>query len=160
MARARSLALAGLAVAAAGCGDAPPAELDGLWSANQAACAAGVGVRFTADAIEAVYARQRETLFEHPQYDVIGQGDDFRVRITYALPRMAGGAHDPGAHGVLVLARSGDGGVAPAMHNLVDGRTGAARLRIADDPARSVLTLRPCAAHPWDDQGLRGRAAV
>ena len=38
-----------------------------------------------------------------------------------------------GAHGVVVLMRTNDGRISPEMHNLVDGRTGAARTRIVDD---------------------------
>lgn len=158
MARAGTLtALIGIALTAAGCSAArPPEELSGLWSAGPAACAAGVGVRFNADAIEVVYARQTEVLFERPRYHVEDGGDDFRVRILYDLPRMAGGARSLGAHGVLILARQADGSIAPETHNLLDARTGAARLRIADDPAQTALTLAPCGAHPWR-QGLRGR---
>ena len=151
------LAVLGLALAAASCSGAkPPAELSGLWSAGPAACEAGVGVRFEADAIEVVYERQSETLFANPRYQMERGGDNFRIRITYDLPRMAGGARSLGAHGVLVLARGNDGRIAPEMHNLVDGRTGAARTRIVDDPAVTALTLQPCGAHPWRE-GLRGR---
>jgi hypothetical protein len=144
---------------ATGCsgGSQPPAELAGLWSAGPAACAAGVGVRFGPRAIEAVYEEQRETLFERPRYRVEGLGENFRVRITYALPRLPGGARSLGAHGVIVMVRRGVG-VVPAAHNLMDGRTGSARLRIANDAAIRALTLTPCGAHPWREQ-LRGRAA-
>ncbi len=159
MARARRfIAWLGLSVAAA-CGAAPPpAELNGLWSAGQAACAAGVGVRFGAEAIEAVYADERETLFVHPRYAVEEVGREFRVRITYELPHMPGGARSAGAHGVVVLAREGHT-LAPVSHNLIDGITGAARLRIAEDPVDSVLTLTPCAGHPWRED-LRGRTQL
>ncbi len=156
MARIR-FAVLGVVLAAAGCGGAaPPTELAGLWSAGAAACAAGVGVRFERDAILAVYDRQAETLFAKPRYQIIAPGDDFRVRIEYRLPRMAGGARSVGARGVLVLARRGEG-LAPATHNLADGRTGAVRLRVADDPAAALLTLIPCGDHPWRE-GLRGRS--
>lgn len=146
-----------VALALSACGRAnPPAELWGLWSAGDAACAAGVGVRFGADAIAAVYQHQRETLFKHPIYEVETAGDRFRVRILYELPDQAGGARSVGAHGVLVLARDGTG-LAVASHNLLDPRTGAARVRINDDPAVSLLTLEPCGDHPWRE-GLRGRS--
>jgi hypothetical protein len=69
---------------------------------------------------------------------------------------MAGGAHTLGARGVLVLARQPDGSISPERHTLIDGRTGAARARIIDDPA-AVLLLQPCGAHPWREE-LRGRA--
>lgn len=158
MARAGTLtALIGMALTAASCSAArPPEELHGLWSAGPAACAAGVGVRFNADAIEVIYERQTEVLFARPRYHVEAGGDDFRVRIRYDLPHMPGGARSLGAHGVLILARQADGSIAPETHTLVDVRTGAARLRIADDPARTVLTLEPCGAHPWRE-ALRGR---
>jgi hypothetical protein len=140
------------------CGTPPaaPPELSGLWSAEPAACAAGVGVRFKADAIEVVYAEETATLFARPRYQPESIGGTFRVRITYELPRLVGGAHVAGAHGVVVLARQPDGGIAPVMHSIVDARTGASRVRIADDPALAALTLSPCGAHPWK-QELRGR---
>ncbi|MBN8607277.1 MAG: hypothetical protein J0L81_10190 [Caulobacterales bacterium] len=153
-----SFAMLGLAFAAAACsGSRPPEELSGLWSAGPAACAAGVGVRFGADAIEVVYESQVETLFDRPRYELEETGDRFRVRILYDLPRQAGGAGHASAHGVIVLARHEDGTVAPELHTLVDGRTGAARTRIVDDPAVTALTLQPCGAHPWSG-GLRGRS--
>jgi hypothetical protein len=76
------LALASLAFAA-GCsaGAAPPAELGGLWSAGPAACDAGVGVRFEADAIVISYQNQDETLFLQPRYSVHESAEAFRVRI-------------------------------------------------------------------------------
>lgn len=135
----------------------PPPELDGLWSAGPAACAAGVGVRFNADAIEVVYEDSTETLFDRPRYKLESIGDTFRVRITYELPRVTGGARVAGAHGVVVLARQPDGGLAPVTHSIVDARTGSARLRIANDPAVTALTLSPCGTHSWRED-LRGRA--
>ena len=144
---------------AAGCGgaSAPPAELGGLWSAGDAACAAGVGVRFTSEAIEAVYEDHNETLFDRPHYVVENAGEDFRVRITYDLPRITGAVERVGAHGMLVLVRDGRG-LAPKAHNLIDGFTGTARLRIDDDPAVTALTLQPCGRHPWRED-LRGLSA-
>lgn len=161
MARVRQLiASFGLSVAAAGCGTPPPppAELSGLWSAGEAACRGGVGVEFGAEAIAAVYEDERQTLFQHPRYAVQTHGDDFRVRITYDLPRLAGGASSAGAHGVLVLARAGSL-LAPVSHTLVDPRTGAARMRISDDSAVTALTLTPCGDHPWREP-LRGRSRI
>jgi hypothetical protein len=147
-----------LALATAGCGSspAPPEELAGLWSPGDASCEAGVGVRFTSEAIEAVYDRDTQVLFNEPRYEVVHHGDDFKVRIAYQLPRIAGGARTVGAHGVIVLERAGEG-VAPVSHTLVDPFTGAARTRVANDPASALLTLKPCAiGHPWR-AGLRGR---
>ena len=131
-----------LALSAAAAASRPPAELVGLWSAGQASCAAGVGVRFGEDAIAAVYDNQRETLFAHPHYRVEESGEHFRVRVRYELPTRPGGARTVGAYGVLVLARGPDGALTTASHNMVDGRTGSARLRIADDPALSALNAR------------------
>jgi hypothetical protein len=154
---ARLLILSGFALLFAGCAPArPPAELAGLWSAGLAACAAGVGVRFEPDVIEVVYEDGTETLFDRPHYVVESADETFRVRITYQLPRVAGGARVAGAHGVVVLARQPSGGIAPLTHSLVDARTGSARLRIANDPAVTALTLSPCGAHPWRED-LRGR---
>lgn len=142
---------------AAGCGAraAPPTELAGLWSTGEASCAAGVGIRFTSDAIEAVYDDdETATLFDRPRYRVISTGEDFRVRVTYALPQVEGQGSRPGAHGVLVLARHGEL-IAPVAHSMVDGLTGSARMRIADDPAVTALTLQPCERHAWREP-LRG----
>jgi hypothetical protein len=158
MARARQLiAWLGLSVAA-GCtaSQPPPAELSGLWSAGPAACAAGVGIEFGTEAIEAVYEDERQTLFLHPRYQVEAVAEEFRVRITYELPRVTGGARSAGAHGVVVLARQG-ANIAPVSHSLVDPRTGAARMRIVEDPAVTALTLTPCGDHPWREP-LRGRS--
>jgi hypothetical protein len=144
------------ALSLAGCGGSrPPEELGGLWSAGAAACAAGVGVRFEPDAIRAAYRRQSEVLFDRPRYQLIESGSRFKLRIEYDLPRVAGGARSAGAHGVLVLVRR-DRGLRLESHNLADSRTGAVRLRVANDPAEALMTLEPCGAHPWRE-GLRGR---
>jgi hypothetical protein len=154
----RAMALLSLVLLASACAGPshPPAELNGLWSAGPAACAAGVGVRFQADAIEVVYEDATQILFDHPRYNLESSGQTFRVRITYDLPRVTGGARVAGAHGVLVLARQPNGGLAPINHSIIDARTGAARMRIGDDPAVQALTLSPCGAHPWRED-LRGR---
>ncbi|WP_395644848.1 hypothetical protein [Terricaulis sp.] len=159
MSRSALIAILCTPVALAGCSGArPPPELHGLWSAGPAACDAGVGVRFGSDAIQAVYDSERQTLFEHPRYRVEEGGDDFRVRIFYDLPRHPGGARSVGAKGVLILVREPDGRLGMEAHNLLDARTGTARVRIADDPARTALSLEPCdSQHPWRE-GLRGRA--
>ncbi|HYD86523.1 MAG TPA: hypothetical protein VEA80_03545 [Vitreimonas sp.] len=158
MARA-AIALFGLFLL--GCaGPRPPQELAGLWSVGPAACAAGVGVRFRAGAIEAVYDDEAETLFSRPRYEIQDRTEtEFRVRIVYDLPPAPGGAGIAGAHGVLILARQPDGGIAPEAHTLIDGLTGAARVRIADDPATALLSLGPCGAHPWRED-LRGRVSA
>ena len=155
----RALALLSVTILASACaGPArPPAELNGLWSSGPASCAAGIGVRFDADAIKVVYANDTQTLFDHPRYKLESSGSaSFRVRITYELPHVPGGARVAGAHGVLVLARRADGVLAPVMHTIVDARTGSSRLRIGDDPAAQAMTLTPCGAHPWRED-LRGR---
>ena len=145
-----------LCLAAAGCGGStPPRELAGLWGGGAAPCEAGVGVRFGANAIEMFYREKAEPLFADPDYVVLSRGDHFRVRITYQLPHIAGGARGPG-RGIIVLAQQDGGGVAPESHNYIDGRTGAARARISDDPAATLLSLVPCGASPWTE-GLRGR---
>ncbi len=112
-------------------------------------------MRFGASAIEMIYREKAEPLFAHPTYAVLSRGDRFRVRITYELPHIAAGVRGPGGRGVIVLAQKG-GGVVPESHNLIDGRTGAARARISDDPAVALLSLVPCEASPWTE-GLRGR---
>lgn len=152
-----SFGLLSLAVATASCAAPPPEELAGLWSAGPAACAMGVGVRFGADAIEVVYPERTDVLFERPRYEPEREGEAFRVRITYDLPRLPGGAASVGAHGVITLARSSDGGIIPAAHMLADPRTGAVRARIVDDPAVEALTLLPCEGVPTPELALRGR---
>jgi len=153
--------LAALGFAVAGCAEAPPPqELSGLWSAGPAACAAGVGVRFRAGAIEAVYPGETETLFADTTYRVETRTEDaFRVRIEYDMPRLAGSADVLGSHGVLVLARQPNGAIALEQHTLIDGRTGAARVRLTEDPAGTLLSLEPCGAHPWREE-LRGRVRI
>jgi hypothetical protein len=137
--------LAGLCLALAGCTSAPPPQqLGGLWSAGEAACAAGVGVRFDADAIRIVHERMQETVFANPSYRVLDAGEPFRVQITYDLPHVPGGLEEPGARGILVITRRPDGALRAVTHNLIDGRTGAARARIGEDPAKKLLSLRPC----------------
>lgn len=158
MTRWRSAALFCLALAACGAGAArPPAELSGLWSAGPSACEAGVGVRFGANAIVAVYDRQRETLFARPRYGARSVSGRFQVRIAYDLPHRPGGARVPGAYGVLVLGQDEKGGLSPLSHQLVDARTGTVRLAIGEDPATAAMTLTPCGPHPWRE-GLRGRS--
>jgi hypothetical protein len=144
---------------ASGCGggSAPPAELGGLWSAGPAACAAGVGVRLESDAIVAAYQDQSETLFARPRYAVLEHDDLSRVRIESALPRRPGGPR-VGGRGVLVLAQAPDGRIAADSHTLLDGRTGAARLQLEDDPAFTLLALQPCGG-PRGRGGLRGLTA-
>jgi hypothetical protein len=159
MGRVRTAALS-LSLALTGCAGArPPPELWGLWSTGAAACDAGVGVRFEGDAIAAAYGSERETLFDSPRYHVERPGEAFRVRIEYKLPHRPGGARATGAYGVLVLERGEAGLLTPASHNLIDRRTGSARLRIVDDPAMRTLTLAPCGRHPWREE-LRGRGGT
>ena len=67
-------------------------------------------------------------------------GEPLRVRIEYALPRRTGAPHVAGAHGVLVLAFGADGALHAESHTLMDGRTGAARVRLEDDPAQTLLS--------------------
>jgi hypothetical protein len=117
----------------------------------------GVGVRFGADAIEVVYPKRAEVLFDRPRYEPDRDGEVFRVRITYDLPRLPGGAATAGAHGVITLSRAADGGLVPAGHMLADPRTGAARARIVGDAAVEALALSPCEGVHRPDVPLRGR---
>ena len=128
-----------------------------MWSTGPAACDAGVGVHFGGRAIEASYDRQRETLFENPRYTLVRGGRMFRVRIVYDLPRLPGGAYSVGARGVVILARQPDGRIAPEIHNLLDARTGAARLQFVGDPAVAALTLTKCGDN-LQPMALRGAA--
>ena len=155
MARLRWI-IAGLGLALAACSQAsaPPRELDGLWSTGDASCAAGVGIRFTDAAIVAIYPEREEVLIAAPRYDEISSEGRFRVRVTYALPVIEGASARAGARGVLVLSRHGQL-LAPEQHTLVDSLTGSARMRIADDPMTTALTLQPCGRHPWREP-LRG----
>jgi hypothetical protein len=156
---ARTLVISALIgiLAVSACSAKPPAELAGVWSTGPAACEAGVGVRFEGNAIEAVYDRQRQTLFENPRYTLLRGGRMFRVRIVYDLPRLPGGAYSVGARGVVILGRQPDGRIAPLVHNLLDARTGAARLQFVGDPAVAALTLSRC-GEALQPLALRGAA--
>jgi len=134
--------------AASACTAKAPPELAGMWSTGPAACEANVGVRFEGHAIQASYDRHRETLFENPRYTLLRGGRMFRIRIVYDLPRLPGGAYSVGARGVVILARQTDGRIAPEIHNLLDARTGAARLQFVGDPAVAALTLMRCGERP------------
>jgi hypothetical protein len=149
-----------LAASSSGCGAAlgPPPELLGLWSAGPAACAAGVGLSFDNNAVQARVDDVREPLFEQPIYRRMGVGDAFRVRIDYQLPHAAGPTR-VGGRGALVLERGPEGRLRPVSHMMVDPLTGSARIRIKDDPVLSSLDLRPCGAHAWTED-LRGRDHV
>lgn len=149
------IALVGLAFAAGCSPPAPPAELQGLWSAGPAACAEHVGVRFTPHAIVAAYQEQTETLFARPRYEVLTQ-EPFRVRIEYQLPQRVRAAGAIGGRGVIVLAQAEDGRIEAESHALLDGRTGAARMRMQNDPAVSLFTLEPCGPTRGRGVGLRG----
>ncbi|MES1197411.1 MAG: hypothetical protein ABUL55_02190 [Pseudomonadota bacterium] len=154
--------MAALCLASAGCtGGGPPQQLSGLWSAGPAACEAGMGVRFDGDEIAVVFDRQRQALFERPRYHLEEvQGQSFRVRIEYELPVQPGGVRVAGAHGELVLIGE-PGALYPASHNLVDSRTGSARMRIINDPAMRALSLKPCNHIESASAGdLRGRGAL
>jgi hypothetical protein len=147
-----------LAATSSGCGASlgPPAELLGLWSAGPAACAAGVGLSFDNNAVQARIGNDRETLFEDPIYRREGVGEAFRVRIDYALPLAPGVSH-VGPRGALVLARGPEGRLRPVSHMMTDPLTGSVRMRIKDDPVISSLDLKPCGDHSWNG-GLRGRS--
>ena len=149
-----------LTAASSGCGASlgPPAELLGLWSAGPAACAAGVGLSFDNNVVQARIGGEREALFDDPIYRREGIGDAFRVRIDYQLPQ-AHGVSRVGPRGALVLERGPEGRLRPVSHVTTDPLTGSVRLRIKDDPVLSSLDLRPCGAHAWTE-GLRGRRAA
>ena len=76
--------------------------------------------------------------------------------VSFGVGCPEGGAYVAGARGVLVLARQPDGSIVPLMHNLLDPRTGAARMPLRDDPAMGALTLVPCAGDSFGAD-LRGR---
>jgi hypothetical protein len=143
-------------LALAGCAPGPPKELDGLWSSGPAACSAGIGLRFGADEIAAVYDADRtETLFANPRYETMHVDGRFRVRITYEAPLRPGGARS-GVRGVLVMERRNDGWLRPISHRFEDARTGAVRLPIGQDQNSVALSVRPCASDAWISD-LRGR---
>lgn len=121
-----------------------------------------MGVRFDADEVAIVYDRQRQTLFDRPRYSLEPIADGkFRVRIEYDLPHEPGGAQVAGAYGVLVLEGEPDGALRPTAHNMVDARTGSVRLRIANDPAITALSLRSCdRTSTGGPEELRGRSRL
>lgn len=141
-------------LALAGCAPKPPRELAGLWSAGPAACAAGVGLRFTPSAVEAIYGDDTQVLFAKPRYERL-EGERLRVRIAYALPVQPGGARS-GARGVLVMERGRDGWLRPVAHRIEDMRTGAVRMPIGQDRSDAALSVRPC-GEGARNADLRGR---
>jgi hypothetical protein len=147
----------GLACSSGCARSGPPEELAGLWSAGPAACEAGIGVRFETSAVAAIYENGGETLLKAPDYDVERRGARVRVRVVYQLPAAAGGARSPGARGVLIVERGGDGWLNAVTHRLEDTRTGSARIAIGSDPVAAAFHLRKCGAGAWIE-GLRGRA--
>ncbi|MBL8548574.1 MAG: hypothetical protein JNJ73_01210 [Hyphomonadaceae bacterium] len=148
------------ALALTACGEeGPPSELAGLWSSGPAACEAGIGVRFKPEAVAAHYSVGDEALLQDPIYQIERRGAHVRVRIVYSLPTQTGGAHSPGARGILVVERGGDGWLNAVSHRLEDRRTGSARLVIANDPVATAFHLRKCGAGAWIE-GLRGRAGA
>jgi hypothetical protein len=130
----------------------------GLWSAGPAACAAGVGLSFDNNAVQARIGEDREALFENPIYRREGMGETFRVRIDYDLPHTQG-VSQVGPRGALVLTRGPEGRLRPVSHLMTDPMTGSVRMRIKDDPVMSSLDLKPCGHHAWNE-GLRGRSGV
>jgi hypothetical protein len=154
----RAMALLFVTLLASACAQPshPPAELNGLWSAGPAACAAGVGVRFEGDAIQVVYEDETQTLFDHPRYKLESSGESFRVRITYeSAARDRRGACCRVLTACSCWRDSRMVGSRPLTHSIIDARTGSARMRIGDDSAVQALTLAPCGAHPWREE-LRG----
>ena len=144
-------------MALSGCGDGgPPSELSGLWSAGPAACDARIGVKFEPGAVAALYDKGAEPLLKDASYEIERRGAHVRVRIVYDLPTPAGGARSPGARGILVVERGGDGWLNAVSHRLEDKRTGSARLAIGEDPVASAFHLRKCGPGAWIE-GLRGR---
>lgn len=137
----------------AGCGGGPPKQLEGMWSAGPAACAAGIGLEFRGDTVDAVYVDDRDVLFARPRYQVVRAADPFRVRIRYDLPGHARGAGE----GVLVLERQEDGRLLPLSHRFENTLTGAVRVSIGPDPIVRAFAVQPCDERAWIGN-LRGRA--
>jgi len=121
-----------------------------------------MGVRFEPDAVAIVYDHDRQTLLERPRYTVEQAGPQFRIRIQYDLPQRPGGARVAGAFGAIVLEAAPGGRLRAASHNLIDARTGSARMRIAGDPAFAALSLTRCrrATDAGGIEELRGRSAL
>ena len=148
-------------LALTGCGsERPPAELAGLWSAGPAACEAGMGLRFEDEAIAAVYDGQREVMFQNPRYRVEEHGEEFRVRVSLRLAAPTWRRAKASAHMACWCWRATRrAALRPSSHNLIDARTGSARMRIVGDPTLS-FALQPCGDHhPWREN-LRGRSGA
>lgn len=124
-----------------GCAQGPPSELAGLWSRSAAACAAGAGVRFEADAVRVYYGRSDRVLFDHPRYALERRGGEVRVRIDYGKD----GGPAAGESGRLVLHRTPEGWIRPVSHQFADKRTGAVSERLAGEDVTRFFTLQLCA---------------
>lgn len=139
----------------AGCGE-PPQELAGVWSAGPAACAAGMGLEFGKRSIDAVYAGERQILFQNPRYAVEHGPDALRIVVRYDAPPAGG---EKRVRGEVVLERGADGWLKPLSRRLEDPRTGTVRIRIGDDPLTTALAVRRCGPDSFIP-GLRGRSAT
>ena len=133
-----------------------PVELDGLWSRSLAACAAGLGVTFRADAVQARFGHDTFVLLPDPRYAVHEEGGRAVVRIDYRLPSAPGGANAALGRGVVELERTAGGRIAPRAAYFLDLQTGTARAPLAHGPLNEALDLGLC---PADLVG-RGQAGV
>jgi hypothetical protein len=141
----RALAILLVAGAATGCAKTrAPAELDGLWSRSLAACAAGLGVTFRADAVRARFGADTFVLLADPHYEVRDSGASAMVRIDYRLPSAPGGVNAALGRGVIQLERTAAGRLAPHGAWFVDLQTGSARAALAPGPLSSALDLGLC----------------
>lgn len=130
----------GALAALAGCGQGgPPAELSGLWASGEGACAAGLGVRFSPDAVRLSYGPVSEVLVADPHYTVTRSADGLRAQIRFQVhssdgPWAGSWGLSKGADGVLRLAQP-----------VSQSRTGPlTRVQLGGPTAAGALALRRC----------------
>ncbi|MGE3302946.1 MAG: hypothetical protein AB7M12_07505 [Hyphomonadaceae bacterium] len=109
-----------------------------------AACAAGLGVTFRADAVRARFGDETLVLLTTPRYEARPEGAGSRVRIYYSLPHTPGGVRADLGRGVIELERSPAGRLRPVAGWFTDLQTGAAHARLAPGPLDDMLNLGLC----------------
>jgi hypothetical protein len=129
----------------ASCARTPvPAELSGLWSRSLAACAAGLGVTFRNDAVQARFGKETFVLLSEPRYRVVPMGASALVRIEYKLPAAPGGVSPALGRGVVELERTPSGRLTPHQAWFLDRQTGTARAALKPGALEGALSLGLC----------------
>ena len=139
------------------CAPGAPAELAGLWSVGEAACAQGRGLTFDAGAITVHGESRAEPLVDGVRDEVRAARAGLRVSIRHALPGRPGGVDPRGGVGVVDLELARDGWLRPVARRFEDGLTGSARTPLHALGYADALLVRRCAL-PWPQHGAQQRA--